>query len=977
MRGTPSITRNVLKISTALAALAAGFVPSCAQETGTIETIIVTGTHIQRPNLQANSPITTVDTKDIQMEGVTTIETALNQLPQVVANANEHMSGGSDGTSNVDLRGLGSNRNLVLIDGQRLLPSTAVDVNFIPAALIQRVDVLTGGASAAYGSDAISGVVNFIMDKHLTGIRVTGQYSINEHGNDLTYERGLMDAMGFKKAPSVVVDGAQYDINVAMGADFAGSKGNVTGYLGYRSTDPVKQSARDFSACGMYHDSLTSMVCGGSSNNAYGHSGIMSGPNAGSDWENAKDGSRTWVLNDGTFGYNYGPDNYIQRQDRRITTGVFANYQALPWLNVYANSMFMADMSTSHEAPSAIWFGTEVYNVNCDNPFLSNSQKLIACGSTTSTADSQMMIGYRMAKGAPRANDMRHNDFRFQIGAKGEVNEHISFDLNVVQAMMTANWVYQNDVNNYAPVEHGLEVVSVSGVPTCKSVVDGTDPKCVPIDVFSANGPSAAAYKYMFVNQFTKDTETMTLMSASMNADLGAYGLTSPLAKDGLVTAFGFERRVETNNYKGDIQAHANGINDTDGYTKNDELYIEADFPLIQDKPFVKSLSINAAYRYSFFTAHTSTSAAAQKTFMTYKVAGDYSPNDDVRFRVGYNRAVRAPNVGELFAPQGLGIISMLDPCAGATPTASPAVCQLTRVTAAEYGHVTQCPTTDCNMQGGGNPALKPEIAETITAGMVLTPEALEGLSVSVDYFNIRVAGYISTIDPALISAQCVATSNPYYCSLFHRNHSAGGIIFGNGGWITSTNLNTGHLKTSGLDFAGSYRWDASEWGGFEFSLLGTYLLSKVTQPLPGDPGSFDCSGLNGPNCGEPQPTWRHTLRTTWQIPDSSAELSLNWRFIGGTTLSNWSSNPLLASDHFVLGSHVADYSYFDLSGSVNLNENLLLRLGINNILDKTPPALDAGLLGATSNAWGNGNTWPGVYDPLGRMFFVNVTAKY
>lgn len=975
MRGTPGFSRNILKISTALAALSVGFVPVHAQDV--METIIITGTHIQRPNLQANSPITTVDTKDIQMQGVTTIESSLNQLPQVVAAANEHMAGGSDGTSSVDLRGLGSNRNLVLMDGQRLLPSTATDLNFIPAALIQRVDVLTGGASAAYGSDAISGVVNFIMDKHLTGIRVTGQYSINEHGNDLTYERGLMDARGFPKAPKTVVDGAQYDINLAAGADFAAGKGNVTGYFGYRSIDPVKQSSRDFSACGMYHVSLTDMVCGGSSNNAYGHIGIMSGPNAGTDWENAKDGSRTWVANDGTFGYNYGPENYIQRQDRRITTGAFVNYQAAPWLNLYANSMYMADMSTSHEAPSAIWFGTEVYAVNCDNPFLSNAQKTVACGSTTSTANSQMMIGYRMAKGAPRSNDMRHTDFRFQIGAKGEINDHVTFELSATNAVVAGNWIYQNDVNNYTPVERGLQVVSVGGVPTCKSVIDGTDPKCVPIDVFSANGPSAAAYKYMYTNQFTKDTEAMTLFDASINADLGAYGFVSPWAKDGLVLASGFERRVETLNYKVDLQAHNNGISDADGYTKNDEFYAEADFPLAQNLPLVKLLKINAAYRYSIFSAHTSTATAKQKMFSTYKVAADYSPNDDVRFRVGYNRAVRAPNVNEMFAAQTLGIISMLDPCAGASPTASAGVCALTGVTAAEYGHITQCPTTDCNSQGGGNPDLKPEKAETITAGVVVTPEAVPGLTLSLDYFNIRVSGYVAGLDPALIAGQCVATSNPYYCSAFHRNHSAGGIIFGNGGWITATNMNTGHLKTSGLDLGGSYRLETDSSGGFEFNLLGTYLLSKVNHPIPGVPAQFDCVGLNGPNCGEPQPKWRHTFRTTWSIPGTSADLSLNWRFIGGTELSMWSSNPLLAGDHLILGKNVAPYSYFDLTSSVNLNDNLVLRVGINNILDKTPPALDAGLLGATSNAWGNGNTWPGVYDPMGRMFFVNVSAKY
>ena len=983
MRATPShLVRNTLKISTAVAALSIGMLPIAAQaqdtggEAGAMETVIITGTHIVRPNLQANSPISTLDASEIKMQGVTTIETSLNQLPQVTANANNHMSGGSDGTSNVDLRGLGSSRNLVLIDGQRMLPSQAVDLNFIPSTLIKRVDVLTGGASAAYGSDAISGVVNFIMDRHLNGVRLNAQYSINQHTNDLDYNRQLMRNAGFEPAPENVFDGAQYELNVAAGADFAGGKGNVTAYIGYRSIDPVKQANRDFSACGQYHISLTEMVCGGSSNNAYGHIGIQSGPNMGTDWENAKDGSRVWVPNDGTFGYNYGPENYIQRQDRRITAGAFGDYQVYDWLNVYSSFMYMSDMSTSHEAPSAIWFGTEVYDVNCDNPFLSDQQKMLLCGSTTSTADAQMMIGYRMAKGAPRSNDMRHSDFRFEIGAKGNINENVTFNVNMVHALITANWIYQNDVNNYAPIEHGLQVVDVGGVPTCKSVLDNSDPNCVPIDVFSSNGPSQAAYKYMFVNQFTKDTQAMTLMSAAFNADLGAYGFVSPWATDGLATAFGFERRVETNNNKGDMKAHMDNYNDTDGYTKSDEFYVEADFPIAQNQPLIKSLSLNAAYRYSFYTSHSSTMTARQKTFTAFKVAGDYAPNDDVRFRVGFNRAVRAPNVTELFAPNGLTIVNMRDPCAGASPLASFAVCALTGVTAAEYGHITLCPTDDCNQQNGGNPALKPETAETITAGMVFTPTAIENLVVSIDYFNIRVSDYISTIDPALIASQCVSTSSTYYCGLFHRNHDAGGIIFGNGGYVTSTNLNTGHLKTSGIDLGASYRFNTEGWGGFEFNLLGTMLFNKVTQPLP-DSGSFDCKGYYGPSCGEPQPAWRHTLRTTWLIPDTSAELSLNWRYFGGVTVSTWSNNPYLAGDHYVLGGHIADYSWFDLAGLVNVNDNLVLRAGVNNILDKTAPSLDAGLLGASTNAWGNGNTFPGVYDPMGRTFFVNVTANY
>lgn len=961
--------------ATAIAALATGlFVAGAEAESSgadalSVETIVITGTHIQRPNLASVSPISTVDSKEIQISGITETETLLNRLPQVTADANENVSNGSDGTANVNLRGLGSGRGLILIDGQRMLPTMAVDLNFIPSVLVERVDVLTGGASAVYGSDAISGVVNFQINKRLNGIRLDAQTSIDEHTNDNSSLRSLQKSSGDTPADSVTWGGMKYSVNLAAGSDFLDGRGNIAIYAGYRKVDPVLQSTRDYSACTL-NDGGSALTCGGSGNHAYGRFELLSGPNTGSDLANAKDGSKTWVANDSSFLYNYASSNYIQRQDKRITGGGFGSYKFSDQVEVYSSFMYMKDHTFSQVAASAIWLGTN-FTINCDNPLMSDQQKTAMCGSTTSTADAHALVGYRMAKGAPRRDDLQHEDYRFQFGARGKLNDAISYDISAQQSQMLYGETYNNDVDQ-SRAANGLQVVSVNGVATCKSVVDGTDPACVPIDVFSANGPSAAAYKYMFQQKSTTGKQTLVQYVGTINADLGAYGVVSPWAHDGVATALGIEHRAETYLFTPDALAEASGTNPGDGKIMSDEFYAETDVPLVQDKPWVKSLSLNLGYRYTLYDAHSKASSSPQKTFGTYKIEASYAPNDDIHFRGGYNRAVRAPNIGELFGAQGLGNVSAVDPCAGASPTASLAQCQLSGVTAAEYGHITPCPADTCVQQYGGNPDLKPEKAETITAGFVLTPTDLPNLQLSLDYYTIRIKGYIGAVDPNVIINQCASTGSAFFCSLFHRDHNSGGILFGTNGYVVSTNVNTGYLKTSGFDIGGNYRYDLEEWGGLDFSLLGTYLLNAVNEPLPGL-GTYDCRGLFGPTCGQPSPIWRHSLRTTWAVPESTATVSLNWRYIGGVKLSSNTSNPYLAGTTSTINDHIADYSYFDIASSGDIGYGMTLTGGVNNVLDKSPPAIASGLL----SSFGNGNTYPGVYDPMGRVLFLQLSAKY
>ncbi|WP_443750967.1 TonB-dependent receptor domain-containing protein [Asticcacaulis solisilvae] len=933
--------------------------------------VIVTGTHIKRPNLKSSSPITTVDSKEIQAQGTTAVESVINRLPQFTPDSNDNVSGGSDGTSNVNLRGLGSNRNLVLIDGQRMLPTLAVDVNFIPSALVDRVDVVSGGASAVYGSDAVSGVVNFIMKKNLKGLVMDAQYSVNQHSNDAGYVRSVIKGAGYSLPPSNVTDGEKYYYNITFGSDFADKRGNIEAYIGYRRAAAVMQDSRDYSACSLYFPDAagSTFACGGSGNHAYGHFDPLTGPNAGADLANAKDGSKTFVANDSSFLYNYAPTNYIQRSDNRLTSGAFLNYVLNDKAKLYGSFMYMDDHTFSQEAPSAIWLGTN-FAINCDNPLMSDQQKMTLCGSTTSTADAHTLVGYRMAKGTPRRNDLRHSDFRYNIGVKGQINDGLSYDVGFMQSQMLFDSNYQNDVDQ-AKAGKAMQVVLVNGTPTCKSVVDGSDPACVPIDIFSSNGPSAAGYNYIYTQTFTHGDQRLSVASASLNADLGVYGIHVPWANDGVALAVGAEERDETLLFKADAQAQASGTNNADGEIKSDELYTEVNVPLVQDKPLIHELTLDAGYRVSRYQAHSQLYTAPNKNISTSKIEVQYAPNTDIRFRASYNDAIRAANIAELFAQQGLGNVSGVDPCGGAVPTASLAKCQLSGVTASQYGHIAPCPADVCVQQSGGNPALDPERAKTTTLGFVLTPQAMRRFTMSVDYYDIRVDGYISTVDPNLIINQCLQNGVAFFCQQFHRDPSSG-ILFGPAGYIISTNVNTGYLKTSGYDINANYNLDWATFGHFDIGFVGTYLSRKVTQPLPGM-GSYDCKGLFGPVCGQPSPVWRHNARVTWALNTLPATISLNWRYYGSVALSSNTSNSFLSGVTSTLNAKIPAYNYIDLYGTWDVGHGIALRGGINNLFDKAPPAISAGLL----SSFGNGNTYPGVYDPLGRMLFVGLTAKY
>jgi iron complex outermembrane receptor protein len=933
-------------------------------ETGSIT---VTGTRIQRPDLTSNSPLTVVGAQEIRLQGATNVESVLNRLPQVTADANENVSNGSDGTARVNLRNLGSNRNLVLVNGQRLLPVQATDLNLIPSLLVDRVDVVTGGASAVYGSDAISGVVNFILKQNLNGVRADVQYGFSFHDNNNDAARQIVQDAGYDRANRNVLDGQRLDLNLAAGKDFADGRGNITAYFGYRNVKPILQADRDVSACAFDpNPTSTGLVCGGSSNNQYGLFNPLSGPGFGTTYVNTKDGNKTWDTYGPAYRYNTAPLNYFQRSDERYTAGGFAHFEISPAAELYASGMFMDDHTNSQVAPSALWQG-DTYTINCNNPLMGAQQGGILCGAAYGTPATQnLFIGYRPVAGnaRPRRDDLRHTDYRISGGLRGQIAEGIRYDVNALYSRVLFRENYQNDIDARR-ANRGLQVVNVNGTPTCTSVVNGTDPNCVPLDVFGYGAISQEAFDYIYVPTYTRGLDTEQVYSGNVSADLTSYGVVSPWATRGIGLVLGVEHRRETLKFEADEVAQSKGTTESQGKFNVSEVYGELEVPVLEDLPFAKSLTLNAGYRLSDYSSQA-------KKISTYKFEVEYAPVSDIRFRGSYNRAIRAPNISELFAGQQVGNVSAQDPCSGTRPEATLEQCVASGVTPAQYGKILECPSETCSALGGGNPNLKPEKGDTFTIGTVLTPRFLPRFSLSVDYFNIKVKDYISSVPTSLAISQCFSTSDPYFCGLFHRDPRSG-VLFGREGYVVSTNLNTGSLKTSGIDVVGSYMIPTESAGTFALDVTGTWLNELVNEPLPGL-GSYDCKGLFGPTCGQPSPEWRHQARLTWTDAQKIGSLSLNWRYIGATKLSTNTDDPFLTSGGFSeLNRKIKAYSYFDLAGTLKVQEGVVFRAGVNNLLDKDPPVLAQGNL----YAFGNGNTYPGVYDVAGRTLFMGISAEF
>jgi iron complex outermembrane receptor protein len=968
--------------------------------------IVVTGSRIPQPNLTSASPVTVINSQDIKLTGTTRIEDLINQLPQAFGDQGGNISNGSTGTSTVNLRNLGSDRTLVLINGRRLVPgdpsSSSADLNFIPSQLVKRVDVLTGGASATYGADAVGGVVNFIMDSDFTGFRVDSQYSLYQHNND-TNVSGIRDALnkagyGFPNGNSA--NGGTIDANAMMGGSFDDDRGHIVAYVGYRREQAVLQSSRDYSSCGFSGSTANSKVkaCSGS---ATSNNFILYDPALGTSTFYQLGNGRTLVPGENT--YNFGPTNYYQRPDERYTAGFFAHYDVSDAFKPYMEGMFMDDHTRAQIASSGDFGNTT--SINCDNPLLSAQQAGIVCdapnligtgfnnqgvlltnavgilanqgatGITTSTftdpsTGKQYNQGFlqilkRNTEGGPRIADFQHVSYRLVVGAKGDIAKGISYDAYYQYGRTNYNQTYLNDVS-VSRLKNALDVVSVNGVNECRSVETGTDPNCKVYDIFAPGQITQAALNYIQAPGFQRAQVSEQVASASITALLGEYGFKSPLADDGVALNVGAEYRRESLNLQtdlefstGDLAGQGGASPPVSGAFDVKEGFVELRAPLIHENG-IYDLTFDGGYRYSSYGVAGNTTNTS-----TYKGEIDFSPIKDITFRGSYNRAVRSPNIQELFSPQTVTLDGSTDPCAGRKLTAADTGCLAQGLSVGQ--NVVSNPASQYNGLTGGSPNLKPETADTFTLGLVLQPRFIRGLSITVDAFSIKVKDTIQAIGEDTILATRTGEPSSSLCGLIHRDQT-GSLWRTPQGFVTDLQTNIGSVKTRGIDVGGNYSRQLGGHGSLGVEFTGTYLDQFKTDNGVSTP--YDCAGFYGTQCGTPAPKWRHRARVTYTAPDGIG-LSFQWRYFGSVKVDKSSSNPTLAASFPLIDAKIPSQSYFDLTATARIGDHYSFRLGVQNIMDKQPPLISQANLSAV---FGNGNTYPNVYDALGRYIFAGIT---
>ncbi|MBL8782064.1 MAG: TonB-dependent receptor, partial [Alphaproteobacteria bacterium] len=996
--------------------------PASAQDQS-VEKVVVTGSRIPQKGLTSSSPVSTISATEQRIQGTTSSEELINSMPQVLANQGAEVSNGSSGTATLDLRGIGPQRTLILINGRRLNPASSTqntpDVNNIALAMVERVEVLTGGASAVYGADAVAGVVNFIYRKNFEGVEVGAQYRITDHENSDQFSRNLIATAGavnpneFSLPDKHVNDGRIVQIYGIMGANTGDGKGNVTLFAQYRHAEPILQSERDFSACSIATNGGGAgvHVCQGSSNSAFGR--LASFDIATPARIQTATGSQALPgaqFVGATHNFNFGPANYLQRPDERYILGAMGNYDIAADTQVYGEFQFNDDRTVAQIAASGLFRGSGLargnYILNCDNPFMTpagvaapNRPLDVYClaAGLGSTGQASLDIGRRFVEGGNRQDDFRHSSFRSVLGLKGTL-EDIAWDYDVYAqyGQTVQSRTYLNDVS-LSRIARSLQVVNTgpNGIlgdaddaPICTSVLNGSDTSCVPYDVFRTGTLTPQLLSYLVTPGFQIGTTSEWVVNAAFNGELD---MASPWADTNVSAAFGgeyrqekLEHRVDTAFSTGDLAGQGGPTPSAAGSFDVWEAFGEVSIPLVEDAPWAKQIEINGGYRISDYETAGITH--------TYKYGGSWSPTEDLRVRGSFQRAVRAPNVVELFGTSFLGLWSGQDPCASTTtspPAFTATQCANLGLTATQISNFQtspnfSCPSAQCAARFSGNANLKPEESDTQSFGVVFTPTFLKGFSASVDYFDIFVDSVIGVVPQAVILQTCATDPGNALCSKINRA-AGSGILFGSG-FIDSPTENLGSIQTTGLDVDANYRLDLGDMDMdgniLTFNLVGTRVFTHEATPLPGG-ATYDCVGLYGPTCGvtvgsaSPVAEWRHKLRATWGTP-WDMNISLAWRYISETSYEGNSPDPSLNNGvGNTADAVIRAYDYFDVAFDWSVSDNIKITGGINNVADEDPPILDSNVLGVSGPPFGNANTYPVIYDSLGREVFIGMSTRF
>jgi outer membrane receptor protein involved in Fe transport len=999
------------------------------------ETIVVTGSLIKNPNLDRSSPVTVVGADEIDLQQSNVAEELLREIPGIVPNVGSSVNNGNGGASFVDLRGLGPNRNIVLLDGQRLVPADLTgqfDLNNVPLALIERVDVLTGGASTTYGADAVSGVVNFITKRDFTGVELNGGYGLTERG-----------------------DGQTLRLDMTMGAGFDDGRGNIVLGVGYQEADQVLQDDRDFSRTsynsgnGRAEGSGTSVPSRFSGVNPTGTNRIANPADAllpqicneatpsaerplvpGLPSCVSGQAGLRQVTNDGTAfragnafdSFNFNPFNVFQTPFKRFNIYAAGRYEVSENLEFYSRAMFSKNKVQTIIAPSGA-FGLGGLTVSLNNPFLTTAQRNAFCAfdndpgvgytprftpgecAAAATAAGRDDPNYREVtgvtaarrnvEGGPRISTYDTTFFDYQVGARGAITSTIDYDVSVNYGESdnteTATGYWLN-----SRVAQGLLVErGPGGVATCQDTSNG----CVPLNLFGAVG-SITPEMIDFLQEASTTTLSTSLTQVRGNIS-GDAGFGIPWASNPIAFAVGAEWRdysarqaADTLGQSGDLAGAGGADPSINGGLSVYEFFGELIAPLVQDKPFFEDLTFEAGVRYSSY----SVDAPGNPTFdaWTYKLGGSWTIGGGVKVRGGYARAVRAPNISELFSPLNFALTNLDDdPCANLDDAGRPlgrpnpsgellAICLAQGAPADSIGSIALPTAGQANTRTTGNPNNRPETSDSYTLGVVFAPQFAPGLTMTLDYYNIYVTNALTFPTSADVIQNCFGP-NPLTppagaaasagCGVIQRNPETGGLDGTLIGGLFQPTSNQGTLHTDGIDFTANY---GTEFGqvGWNLAVSGNWTSRNKFQALPASVNR-DCTGLYSPDCASIVPEWQFSVRNTVSISDF--DLSLLWRYISKTrfetqdafrgTLSGGNLNGQEADFNFIPAWHI-----FDLSARFQASETFSLVVAIQNLFDRQPKVV-GNTIGSTS--FNSGNVYPSTYDALGRRFNVGARINF
>lgn len=954
--------------------------PAAAEEDTPNVDIVVTGTLIRNPNLTSSSPIKILNDAEITKRAPNTVEELLRGLPGVSPGVGSQVNNGSNGTNSVDLRGLGVQRNLVLLDGSRIVPSLAngaTDLNVIPLALIERADLLTGGASTTYGADAVSGVVNFITKRNFTGVDVRFANKILGTG-----------------------DGYSFRGDITVGANFADDRGNAVLSFGYTKVDPVYQ-IQPFSAFGI--SSTTGRASGAS---------FTSVPTTISfDTQDLQVSGGALVPQ--YQGFNFNPYNIFQTPLIRKSIYAATHYDVADGVEFYARGMFSQNTIESIIAPSGI-FGNAL-TIPANNPYLNSTIRDQLCTANgialgaacnTNTAIPLPGVYRRLVEIGPRVSNYENTVYDARIGTKIDIAKSTSLDVSASYGRSEQTQTQ----SGYVITQRVQQALNATNATTC---IDTTG-NCVPVNLFGDAGSITAAQAAFLQAQSTIRINTELYQArAVLSGDIGGVLPTSDKA---ISYAVGAEyRKYKYDRIPDAFAQDPSALGGAGGATLPlrgaydvKEAFAELIAPLVTDKPFFNDLTVEAGVRYSSYSVQTTGSPKFNTT--TFKGGATWEPVKGVRFRGNYQRAVRAPNIGELFAPTVTGLTNVrTEPCVGAAPLTNAnlrAVCLAQGAPAGSIGSIQDPSAGQANATGGGNPLIKPEKADTFTLGAIFTPsEIVPGLSIGVDYFNIKVNQAITSALPDDVLNACfgnitAASATSAACTSIRRNPTNGRL---SGPTATTFGLptpltNNGRYATDGIDLTADYSRKFGEFG-LDLSFRGTWTdhLKFAASPTS---VTRDCVGYYSVNCGPslgqimPELTWQQrttlsakgvSLSVLWrhldsvqfegQAPDFVARgyTAANRNLFSGVIANAAGANSALAGQT-VNFNRIPAYNYIDLTVQFEVAKEFVLTLGVQNAFNKQPPVV-GGQAGST--AANSGNTFPSTYDPLGRSFNAAVRVKF